>query len=90
MSTAITAAPVGELLDRLNRRDLSAVEVARAFLAQIHKLDGEIGAFLSVDSAAALTQAEQLDQRRERGESLGPLAGLPVAVKDVICRKSVV
>ncbi len=42
-------------------------------------------AFLRVDPSAALAQAEQIDRRRKAGKPLGLLAGLPVAVKDVLC-----
>ncbi|MCA9070083.1 MAG: Asp-tRNA(Asn)/Glu-tRNA(Gln) amidotransferase GatCAB subunit A, partial [Planctomycetaceae bacterium] len=87
MSTAVTAAPTADLLDRLNRRELSAVEVTQAFLEQIEKVDGTVGAFLALDPESALTQAKQVDQKREQGAPLGPLAGLPVGIKDAICTK---
>lgn len=87
MSTAITAAPAAQLLDRLNRQELSAVEATEAFLDRINKIDDEIGAFLLIDAEAALEQAKAVDRKREAGEALGPLAGLPVGIKDAICTK---
>lgn len=56
-------------------------------LAVIDALDGRVGAFLEVDRAGALQRAEELDRRRARGEPLGPLAGVPIALKDVLCRR---
>ena len=52
---------------------------------RIERHDGAVRAFLRVDPAAALAQAEEIDRRRKAGKPLGPLAGLPVAVKDVLC-----
>ena len=75
------------ILQKLVSRELSSREVTTAFLDQIQRHDDRIHAFLRVDQDAALAQAEAIDQRRASGESLGSLAGLPVAVKDVICTK---
>ena len=76
-----------ELLSKLSRREVSAVELTRASLNQIEKLDGTLKAFLSVDADGALAKAEDVDRRRAAGDSLGKLAGIPVAVKDNICIK---
>ncbi|MFK7818761.1 MAG: Asp-tRNA(Asn)/Glu-tRNA(Gln) amidotransferase subunit GatA [Planctomycetaceae bacterium] len=62
----------------------SAQAVTNCFDA-IKSRDDEINAFLSTDVEAALTQAEAIDQRRTNGEVLGPLAGVPVAIKDNVC-----
>lgn len=74
-----------ELLTQLNSGDVSAVEVSAAFLQRIDARDDEIRAFLRVNREAVLEQAAAIDRRRQRGETLGRLAGLPVAVKDVLC-----
>lgn len=62
----------------------SAREVTRAFLDRIAQTDSELNAFLCVDVPGALAMAEAVDIAREAGEELGPLAGVPVAVKDVL------
>ncbi|MGQ0635622.1 MAG: Asp-tRNA(Asn)/Glu-tRNA(Gln) amidotransferase subunit GatA [Planctomycetaceae bacterium] len=82
---SIIGATAGELLQRLERRDVSCAEITGAFLEAIERRDGAIRAFLHVDHEAARAQARDIDARRQRGEKLGKLAGLPVAVKDVIC-----
>ncbi len=74
-----------ELLGRLEAGELSSVAVTEAFLRRIEALDGQVGAFLHVDRQAALAQAEQIDARRRLGQPVGRLAGLPVAIKDVLC-----
>jgi aspartyl-tRNA(Asn)/glutamyl-tRNA(Gln) amidotransferase subunit A len=76
-----------ELLDHLSRGDVSAEALTALFLDAIRTRDPKVQAFLLVDEQGALTQARVVDQRRQRGEALGPLAGLPVAVKDVLCTK---
>jgi len=74
-----------ELLGELKAGNVSAAELAEAYLERIEQTNDKIGAFLRIDRRAVLEQAEQIDRRRRRGERLGPLAGLPVAVKDNLC-----
>src|SRR5262249_7021531 len=74
-----------EAAARVRRRELSAVELTRASLARIAEVDARLGAFLTVDDTGAVAAAEALDRRVAAGEDPGPLAGVPVAVKDVIC-----
>ena len=65
--------------------ETSATEVTRAALDTIEKREPEINAFISVDADGALLQAEAVDDKRRRGQPVGTLAGIPVAVKDLIC-----
>jgi aspartyl-tRNA(Asn)/glutamyl-tRNA(Gln) amidotransferase subunit A len=74
-----------ELRPRLERGELGAEELARAVLDHLGATQPALNAFISIDREGALAQARALDQRRARGESLGPLAGIPVALKDLIC-----
>ncbi len=76
-----------EMLEALRRRELSALDLARACLERIGRLDGKVKAFISVRPDEALARAKSVDDRRARGDALGPLAGLPVAVKDNICTR---
>jgi aspartyl-tRNA(Asn)/glutamyl-tRNA(Gln) amidotransferase subunit A len=69
--------------------EASAVEVATAHLDRIAAVDDRVHAFLHVDREGALAAAADVDSRRSKGEDLGPLAGVPVAVKDVIATKGV-
>jgi aspartyl-tRNA(Asn)/glutamyl-tRNA(Gln) amidotransferase subunit A len=76
-----------ELSDLLARGDVSAETLTDAFLQAIRQRDPQVRAFLHVNEADALEQARSVDQRRQRGEPLGQLAGLPVALKDVLCTR---
>jgi len=78
-----------ELGRRLAAREVSAVEVARAFLDRIGAVDERVHAFLHVDAEGALAAAAAVDEARARGDRLGPLAGVPVAVKDVMATRGV-
>ncbi|MER7419669.1 Asp-tRNA(Asn)/Glu-tRNA(Gln) amidotransferase subunit GatA [Micromonospora peucetia] len=69
--------------------EASAVEVTRAHLDRIAAVDDRVHAFLHVDSEGALAAAAEVDARRAAGAELGPLAGVPVAVKDVLTTKGV-
>ncbi|HYU65990.1 MAG TPA: Asp-tRNA(Asn)/Glu-tRNA(Gln) amidotransferase subunit GatA [Jatrophihabitantaceae bacterium] len=64
--------------------EASAVEIAQAHLDRITAVDGELHAFLHVDADGALAAAKAVDERRSAGEALSPLAGVPLAMKDVV------
>ena len=89
MSAAIVRATAAELGRRIAARELTSVEVTQAFLDRIAAHDGAINAFLHVDAAGALDQAAAVDARLDAGEKLGPLAGVPVALKDLFCQRGV-
>lgn len=76
-----------ELCQQLADRSLSSVDVCSAYLDQIKRYDESVGAFLRVDSDSVLTQAAAVDRRRIDGETLGLLAGVPIAVKDLLCTR---
>ncbi|MFK3980125.1 Asp-tRNA(Asn)/Glu-tRNA(Gln) amidotransferase subunit GatA [Micromonospora sp. NPDC050397] len=69
--------------------EASAVEVTQAHLDRIAAVEDRVHAFLHVDTDGALAAARDVDARRAAGEPLGPLAGVPVAVKDVLTTKGV-
>jgi aspartyl-tRNA(Asn)/glutamyl-tRNA(Gln) amidotransferase subunit A len=74
-----------ELLELLNRGEVSSESLTSQFLTAIQEREPKVRAFLSVDKERALSQARAVDQKRKHGQSLGALAGLPVAIKDVLC-----
>ncbi len=80
----MTAARLGEAI---REGQVSAEETATAYLDRIEAVDGRIGAYLHVDRETVLEQARAVDARRAAGEELGPLAGVPVAHKDVFTTK---
>ncbi|HEY3965692.1 MAG TPA: Asp-tRNA(Asn)/Glu-tRNA(Gln) amidotransferase subunit GatA [Planctomycetaceae bacterium] len=82
---SIIGATSDELLERLDRGDVTSVDLTSGYLDVISANDGKVNAFLQVNREQALVQAQAVDDKRRRGERLGALGGLPVAIKDVIC-----
>ena len=74
-----------ELRDAIASGQVSAGETTRAYLAAIDRIDETIGAYNEVFDAQASAQADAIDADRSAGRPLGPLAGVPVAVKDNMC-----
>jgi aspartyl-tRNA(Asn)/glutamyl-tRNA(Gln) amidotransferase subunit A len=80
---------VSDVAEKVRTGEVSAVEVAKAVLAKIDARDGELHAFLTRSDEALLEQARAIDEKRARGLPLGPLAGVPVALKDALCTRGV-
>jgi aspartyl-tRNA(Asn)/glutamyl-tRNA(Gln) amidotransferase subunit A len=78
---------ISEASERLARRELSSIELTHAHLDRIAQVEGNVRAFVTVTEEQALQQAERIDRQRSEGARLGPLAGIPLAIKDVICTK---
>ncbi|SVE22273.1 uncharacterized protein METZ01_LOCUS475127, partial [marine metagenome] len=74
-----------DVIQRVRSGETSSVEVTQSVLDRIESAEPTLNAFVSVDVERALARAESIDNRRSRGEELGGLAGVPIAVKDVIC-----
>jgi aspartyl-tRNA(Asn)/glutamyl-tRNA(Gln) amidotransferase subunit A len=79
----LTRKTAAELAAAITAGEVSAVEVTQAHLERIAATDDRVRAFLHVAADEALAQARAVDAKRARGESLGALAGVPVAVKDL-------
>jgi len=73
----------------LAAKKISARELAEEFFAAIERGNPELNAFLTVSTERAYAQADRVDAAVARGEALGPLAGVPIAVKDVISTQGV-
>ena len=77
------------LLAQLSSGSCSSEQLTKACLEQVERVDPTIGAFLRIDPEQAIEQAQSIDRRRAAGEPLGQLAGLPIAVKDILCTRGV-
>lgn len=73
-----------QLHDKFLNGDLSALEITQKFLKRIHSENDRLGAFLSIFDEDAISCAKDLDQKRQEGKPLGKLAGIPIAIKDII------
>lgn len=84
MSSPLHFQSLATLAARLERRELSAVELMQALIARTKALEPRVHAFNSCDEPDALAQAAASDARRAAGQSRGPLDGIPIGLKDVI------
>ena len=82
----LTITEAGKLL---RQREISSVELTRAHLDRIRAVDDKVKAFTLVTDELALEQAEEADKRFTRGDTVSPLTGIPIAIKDVICTKGI-
>ena len=76
-----------EIRDDVAAGRTSAVEVCRAFLDRLQAVNPALNSFNLIDAEGALARATQVDRARGAGKSLGPLAGVPVALKDNLCTR---
>jgi len=75
---------IRDLSEALKKREISSVEITRAYLNRIDRLNDIIKAYLFVDAEAALQEAAEADEIIRRGEAT-PLTGIPLGIKDVLC-----
>ncbi|MGH8895301.1 MAG: Asp-tRNA(Asn)/Glu-tRNA(Gln) amidotransferase subunit GatA, partial [Actinomycetes bacterium] len=88
-ATDLTRLTAAETAAAVATGQVSAVETTQAHLDRIAAVDDRVHAFLHVDTDGALTAAKAVDARRAAGEELGPLAGVPLALKDLIATRGV-
>src|SRR5690348_3612808 len=86
-ASSVTRMTAAELSRALGAKEVSAVEVVTAHLDRIAAAEPKVHAFLHVDRDGALAAAGQVDAARAKGDDLGPLAGVPIAVKDVMATR---
>ena len=76
-----------DLAQKLENKEVSAVEATTAHLARIEQVDADVHAFLHVNRDGALASAKAIDDRRANGETLPVLAGVPLGLKDIVATK---
>ncbi|MCC2309852.1 Asp-tRNA(Asn)/Glu-tRNA(Gln) amidotransferase subunit GatA [Cellulomonas chengniuliangii] len=85
--TDLTRLSAADLADKLAAREVTSVEATQAHLDRIAAVEPAVHAYLHVSGEEALTTAREVDERRAAGADLHPLAGVPIAVKDIIVTK---
>ncbi|MGH2459148.1 MAG: amidase [Chloroflexota bacterium] len=81
--------PATDLAARVRARELSPVEVVDAFLARIERINPALNAYCTVTADLARTEARRIEAAIQRGEDVGPLAGVPVSIKDLLITKGI-
>lgn len=80
---------VHELHEKLKEREITAVELTESIYARIDEVEPSVKGYLTLTKALALEQASKADVGFQNGNEMPPLAGIPIAIKDVICTKDV-
>jgi aspartyl-tRNA(Asn)/glutamyl-tRNA(Gln) amidotransferase subunit A len=83
-----TALTIHELAELLKKREISSIRLTGQFIERIARINPKLNAYLAVTEKEALAAAEAADARLAKGDA-GPLTGVPLAIKDVICTKGV-
>lgn len=78
-----------QTIEALQKKEVSAQDLATAYLDHIEKTDGDLNTLITFTKEEALSQAKEVDAKRAAGEELGPLAGIPLTVKDVLSTKGI-
>jgi aspartyl-tRNA(Asn)/glutamyl-tRNA(Gln) amidotransferase subunit A len=79
--------PAHELHRMLVRKEISATELANAYLDRLDQVEGKVRAFITFTRELALEQARAVDEKIAQGEAIPPLAGIPMALKDNLCTR---
>ncbi len=85
----LTRQSAATLASAIARKEVSSEEVTRAHLERISQVDERVHAFLYVDPESSIARAREVDQQLARGERSSPLAGVPIALKDLLATKGV-
>lgn len=78
-----------QLSAMLNRQEISARELTESVIARIEAVEPKVRAYLTATHELARQQAAEVDERRARGDFLSPLAGIPLALKDILCTRGI-
>ena len=76
-----------QMKDLLEKKEVSSVEITKSVIDRIEKTDKDLQAYISYNFEDALKKAEKVDEKIAKGEALGKMAGVPVAVKDNMCTR---
>lgn len=80
---------IKELVKKIQDKEISCVEVVDYYIKEIEKKEDKIDAFLLLQTEDALKKAKELDEKIAKGEKVGRLAGIPIAIKDNMCTRGV-
>ncbi|AEG59579.1 Asp-tRNA(Asn)/Glu-tRNA(Gln) amidotransferase subunit GatA [Desulforamulus ruminis] len=78
-----------ELHDKLQKKEISAVEIASSVFKRVDQVEEKVKSYLTITRDQAIEKAEEVDRKIASGEKIGPLEGIPVAIKDNMCTEGV-
>ncbi|MBC7327884.1 Asp-tRNA(Asn)/Glu-tRNA(Gln) amidotransferase subunit GatA [bacterium] len=78
-----------EISEKVRKKEISPKEVVSAFLERVEEIEPKVRAFISITPELAMETAKQIEEHLMKGEDIGLLAGVPIAIKDNICTKGI-
>ena len=85
----ITELTVHELKEKLDKKELTRVDIVKAYVDRINEKEKDVDAFVTILEDEAINKAEEIDRKVELGETLGDYEGIPIGIKDNMCTKGV-
>ena len=85
----ITELTVHELQDKLKKKEITLPEITKAYAKRIEEKEKDVQAFLTILTEEAEKQSTEIQQKVDKGEEIGNLAGIPIGIKDNICTKGI-
>ncbi len=85
----ITSLTVHELIDKLDKKELTSEEITKAYVDRINEKEKDVKAFVTTLCDEALERAKEIDKKKSAGEITNSLAGIPIGIKDNMCTKGV-
>ena len=85
----ITELTVHELVEKLEKKEITITEVTKAYLDRIEEKEDDVKAFVTVCKEEALEKAKEIDEKVDKGEIKSKLAGIPIGIKDNMCTKGI-
>ena len=85
----ITRLTVHELMEKLEKNELTSEEVTKAYVDRINEKEKDVKAFVTTTCDEALEKAKEIDSKKKSGEKMNSFAGIPIGIKDNMCTKGV-
>ena len=85
----LTELTVHELREKLDKKEITAEEITKAYVQRIEEKEKDVQAFITELTSQAIEKAKEIDRKKAKGEMTSSYAGIPVGIKDNICMKGV-